>query len=253
MPKWKDNAGEARTLVPMSLTSDDSDGYSAQHPFYLDTGPMFGVWAGVLPADDPLMIDSVAFFREGPHTRGEKRDERFDWKNAAMLVHEMSNAEPCYSWNVFHTHQLGDRQRYLECMYSLFTGALSTQTNISCETRGGITENVFSSTLAVDLARLAVVDDEIETGKLHLMRLTPLAWISSDEETVFENMPTDFGPVNLKWQLIDGGQTLRVSYQPRFRRTPAAVTLHIPPVAGLKYIVTNGKKQPVTLGDTIQL
>jgi hypothetical protein len=53
MPKWKDAAGNDRTLVPMTLGDDDTDGYSAQHPFYLDTGPMFGVWAGVLPADDP--------------------------------------------------------------------------------------------------------------------------------------------------------------------------------------------------------
>jgi hypothetical protein len=251
MPKWKDAAGNDRTLVPMTLGDDDTDGYSAQHPFYLDTGPMFGVWAGVLPADDPLMIDSADFFRDGPHTRGKLRHEQFDWKKPAMLIHEMSNAEPCYSWNVFHSHQRGQRERYLECMYSLFLGALSTQTHVACETRGGITENVFSAPLAINLVRLAVIDDELEPGKLHLMRLTPLAWISQTDETRFENMSTEFGPATLKWQLTDGGTTLQINYSPQFRRQPNATVLHIPPVEGLTKVVVNGHEHPAKPGDRI--
>ncbi|HWP39788.1 MAG TPA: hypothetical protein VNL70_02595, partial [Tepidisphaeraceae bacterium] len=242
MPRWKDAAGRDRTLVPMTVSDEDTDGYSAQHPFYLDTGPMFGVWAGVLPADDPLMIDAVEFFRQGPHTRGIRRDERFDWKNAAMLVHEMSSAEPCYSWNVFHSHQLGDRQRYLEGMYSIFLGAMSTQTYISCETRGGITENVFAAPLGINLVRLAVIDDEVEPATLHLLRLAPLAWFSSTEQTRFENMPTEFGPVTLRWRLTDGGRTLQVEYAPSFRRQPQAVLLHAPPLPDLEKIVVNGRE-----------
>jgi hypothetical protein len=253
MPKWKDSAGNERTLVPMTISSEDTDGYSAQHPFYLDTGPMFGVWADILPADDPLMRDSVDFFRDGPHTRGEMRSERFDWKNSALLVHEMSNAEPCYSWNVFHTHQLGQRERYLEAMYSLFCGALSRNTAISCETRGGITENCFSIPTAVDLARLAVIDDEVDLGTLHLLRLTPLAWVSANEETRFENMPTEFGPVTLKWKLIDGGKTLQVSYTQTFRHQPQAIVLHIPPIATLEKCTINGKEHPARPGGRISL
>ena len=57
MPKWKDQLRRRAPIVPMSLNADDSNGYGINHPFYLDTGPMFGVYAGVLPADDELMRD----------------------------------------------------------------------------------------------------------------------------------------------------------------------------------------------------
>jgi hypothetical protein len=242
-PKWTDPAGREHLIVPMTLTTDDNDGLSFQHPFYLDTGPTFGVWAGVFAADDPLMRDAIAFLRDGPQWRDTSADKRFIWRNSPRLIHEMSSAEPCYSWNVFHSWQLGDREHFLEGMYSLFTGALARTTHVSCETRGGITENVFASTLAVDLARLAVIDDEIEPGTLHLMRLTPLAWISKTEQTRFENVPSEFGPVTLRWQLSADGRTLNVEYKPDFRRPPGAILLHIPPVQGLETIVINGRER----------
>ncbi|WP_428939073.1 hypothetical protein [Fontivita pretiosa] len=251
-PRWTDASGRARSIVPMTLSTDDADGLGHEHPFYLDTGPMMLVWAGVLRADDPLMRDAVEFFRQGPHTREAVIGE-LDWNVKPRLVHEVSSGLPCASWNAFHSHQLGDRQRYLECMYSLFTGAISRQTFVSCETIGGITENVFSATLAVELARLAVVDDEVEPGTLHLLRLVPLAWCSATEQTRFENMPTEFGPVTLKWQLADGGRTLQVQYAPSFRRAPQAVLLHAPPVKGLEKIVINGREHRAQQGASIRL
>jgi hypothetical protein len=205
----------------------------------------------VLPADDTLMRDAVDFFREGPHPRDG--DTSPAWSQPPRLIHEMSSAEPCYSWNVFHSHQLADRQRYLEGMYSLFTGALSRQTHVSCETRGGITENVFANTLAVNLARLAVVDDEVEPGTLHLMRLTPLAWVRTKEQTRFENMPTEFGQVTLKWELSRDGRTLNVDYVPRLRRVPATVYLHVPPLPQLRAVIVNGKTYEVKPGEAIGL
>jgi hypothetical protein len=211
---------------------------------------MFGVYAGVLPADDELMRTAVAFLREGPQVPAEFSP--FHWENTPYLWHEMSNCEPCYSWNVFHTHQLGDRLRYLEGMYSLFAGACSRQTFITCETRDGITDTVFSAPLAFYMARLAVVDDEIEPGSLHLMRLTPLAWLSSKEQTRFENMPTEFGPVTLKWKLSDDGKALQVDYASKFRRPPKAVMLHIPPSPGLEKVNINGKEHTAKAGGQIK-
>jgi hypothetical protein len=250
-PKWTDAAGHERRITPMTLTTDDSDGLGYDHPFYLDTGPTFGVFGGLLRADDPLMRDAVDFLREGPQTRDGLKDP--GWDETPRLVHEISSAEPCYSWNVFHSHQLGDRQRFLEGMYSLFCGALSRQTHVSCETRGGITDNVFASTLAVTLARLSVIDDEVEPGQLHLLRLAPLAWVTEKEQTRFENVPTEFGPVTLKWQLADGGKTLRVSYEPNFRRKPDAVTLHVPPSPGLEKVIVNGQERSAKPEDEIKM
>jgi len=198
------------------------------------------------------MRDAVEFFRQGPHAR-EPGSGELNWNVKPRLVHEISSGLPCASWNAFHSHQLGDRQRYLECMYSLFTGAISRQTYVSCETIGGITENVFSATLAVELARLAGVDDVLEPTRLHLLRLAPLAWFSSTEQTEFQNMPTEFGPVSLKWKLENGGTTLNVHYAASFRRAPQAVLLHVPPVPGLQRIVVNGREHHAQQGASIRL
>jgi hypothetical protein len=246
MPRWTDRSGRERGLVPMVLTDDDSNGVGISHPFYLDTGPIFGVYAGVFAADDPLMKDAADFFREAPHVPAEPQP--FTWTEPAYFVHEMSSAEPCYSWNVFHSHQLADRDRYLECMYSLFAGGMSRQTFVSCETRGGITENAFVGPLAAYLVRLAVIDDEIEPNSLHLLRLCPLAWVSSSEYTCFEKMPTEFGTVTLKWQLSRDGHSLVVVYQPEFRRQPRATILHLPPVPQLSQVVVNGREMPIDNG-----
>jgi len=158
-----------------------------------------------------------------------------------VLDHEMSSCEPCYSWNVFHAWQAGDRPRFLEGMYSLFAGSLSRQTRVSCETRGGITGTVFAASLALYLARLAVLDDELRDRELHLLRLMPLAWLRANPPARFENMPTVFGPVSLVTRLARGGRTLLVRFQPRFREAPDNVLLHVPPLPGLKEVSVNGR------------
>jgi len=197
------------------------------------------------------MQDAADFFREGPHTADP--DATFLWTRTARLIHEMSSAEPCYSWNVFHTHQLGDRRRFLEGMYSLLTGAISRQTFVSCETRDGITATVFANPLAIYLARLAVIDDELERGKLHLLRLVPRAWLSDSQQTVFQNMPTEFGPVTLKWMLRDAGRTLDLTCTARFRRRPDAIVLHVPPLPDLKKVVINNESVSARAGQQFLL
>ena len=77
-------------------------------------------------------------------------------------------------------------------MYSLLTGALSRQTYIACETRHGIF-GIPANQMLVDLIRLSVIDDAIQDNELHLLRLVPQAWLTTDYVTRFENMPTEFG------------------------------------------------------------
>jgi hypothetical protein len=86
-----------------------------------------------------------------------------------------------------------------------------------------------------------VVDDQIRDNELHLLRLCPLAWLSTDKEASFERLPTEFGPVTLKVKLADGGKTLRVAFSPRFQVAPQRVMLHMPPLAGLSSVVFNDK------------
>ena len=154
----------------------------------------------------------------------------------------MSSCEPPYSWNVFYSWQLGDRKRFLEGMYSLFAGAMSRQTRVSCETRGGITGNVCASALAIYLARLAVIDDQLRPDELHLLRLMPLAWLAPGKAATFRKVPTEHGPVTVETRLSSNGRTLEVTYRPQLRSRVSQVWLHIPPVPGLKLVKVNGKR-----------
>ena len=247
MPQWTDSRGEKHRMVPHALSDDGGN----LHAFYLDAGPLFLVWSGLLSASDELMRETLLFLREGPNTK--VYDPRGNCWQRPVLIHEMSSCEPCYSWNAYHSWQLGDRPRYLECLYSLLTGALSPQTCISCETREGIYGNVFATPLLADLVRLAVVDDQLEAGALHLLRLAPLAWIKDDFETRFDNLPTEFGPVSLDFRLEAGGKTLAVAYGNNYREKPGRVVLHVPPLPGLREVAVNGRTFKAQPGGEVKL
>ncbi len=236
-PQWRDSQGVARRLVPTTLAGADEA--ETQHAFYLDAGPLFLVFAGLLDASDPTMRDTCAYFRLGPNWNRYRHDA--DCSQPAVLEHEMSSCEPCYSWNVFHSWQSGDRQRYLEGMYSVFAGGVSRQTRVSCETRGGITGNVFAAPLAIYLARLAVIDDQLKCDELHLLRMMPLAWLVPDRRAIFRHIPTEHGPVTVETQLSSDSRTLDVVYQPALRSPVSKVWLHVPPVPGLRLAKVNGK------------
>lgn len=236
LPSWKDNRGRRRQFVPTALAGDEKA--ESRHAFYLDAGPLFLVFSELLVAEDPLMKDTLAWFREGP----QRTHNRFDsncWQ-VPVLNHEMSSCEPCYSWNVFHVWQSGDRVRFLEGMYSLFAGAMSRKTWISCETRGGITGNVFAAPLAIYLARLAMVDDQWKADELHLLRLMPEAWLKPRARCEFERLPTEYGPVSLKTTVDAKGTTLSILFKPEFRHAPKRVVLHPPP--GIKALIVNGRR-----------
>jgi len=246
MPTWTDADGAVHPFTPTAFSGDQP--WERRHAFYLDAGPMFPVFAGLFPADDPLMQASIRWFREGPQTRFYRRFSNC-WQTPC-LDHEISSCEPCYSWNLFHSHQLGDRAHFLEGLYSLFAGALSRQTYISCETRGGITGNLFATPLAIYLARLAMIDDQLAENELHLLRLMPLAWLQSGQATTFDQIPTEYGPVSLRTRL--DGEVLDVEMHAAFRVTPR-VWLHIPPLPGLREVRVNGKSMPAVRPMEVQL
>ena len=89
--------------------------------------------------------------------------------------------------------------------------------------------------------RQSVIDDQLTPGELHLLRLVPQAWVSVKEQTVFENMPTEYGPVDLKWQLSPDGKRLDLQFAGRWRQKPEKVVLHAPPMEGLETITVNGE------------
>ncbi len=99
--------------------------------------------------------------------------------------------------------------------------------------------------------KLSVIDDELRDDELHLLRLVPKAWVTSDHLTRFENIATEFGPVDLKFKLSEDGKTLDVTFAGDWRHKPGRVVLHAPPMPGLSKIVVNGKEHPAS--DEIEL
>lgn len=136
-------------------------------------------------------------------------------------------------------------------MYSLFTADMSQQTFSGSEHLHGMCSVLGPNALAFDLARLSTIDDEIEPGQLHLLRLCPLAWISSKEETRLLNMPTVYGPVTLRFKLSEDGKALNVSFSGRWWQKPDQVILHVPPAPHLERVNVNGAtfpaKEPILL------
>jgi hypothetical protein len=141
----------------------------------------------------------------------------------------------------------------MEGFYSLLTGAVSRQTSIGCEHRGGISGTLFSLPLPLELARLSVIDDQTEPGSIHLLRLVPLAWLTTGQETVFENIPTELGPTTLRFQLADKGRRLNVSFHPRFRLKPKHVRLHVPSLSGVREVVCDGHSFATKPGEMIDV
>jgi len=233
-PKWTHPDGTAYPVLPSKFFGPESP-----WPYIeaFDNGALIAVWAGLMPADDPLMRSYLEFFRVGPNTR------LFDpWHHTALdrvvLDREQSSAEPCYSWNLFHTWQLGDRDRFLEGMFGLLTGAIS-ETFVSGEHRNAMYGNLFVQPLQTWAARACVIDDEITAGELHLLRLFPLSWLKGDGDTRFERMPTLFGPMSLVLRR-PAEDTLEVDVALPSLRAPDRAVLHVPPIPGLQRVVVNG-------------
>lgn len=243
LPEWTDAGGVRRRVAPMAVHG--AEPFEYRNAFYLDTGPLVLVFAGLLEAGDEMMRSALEWFREGPPARVYRYDS--DCWQVPSLCREMSSCEPCYSWNVFHSHQTGDRARFLEGMYSLFAGSVSRQTYTVCETRGGVT-GLTAAALPAYMARLAVIDDQLDPEELRLLRLAPAAWLRPDREACFENMPTEFGPITLRAGLGEDGSRLRVAFEPRFRRLPRTVWLHVPPIANLGSVTVNGRTIDWELG-----
>jgi hypothetical protein len=136
-------------------------------------------------------------------------------------------------------------------MYALLAGGMSQQTFSGCEHRHGIYGLPAPGALMFHAMRLSVIDDALEPDALHLLRMAPTAWASREHRTRFQNMPTEYGPVDLSFGLSADGETLDVAFAPRWRTAPAKVVLHVPPVAGLKRIVVDGVEHPA--GEPVHL
>lgn len=239
-PQWKDRLGMSHRKPPTTLSAAPMPHHPFSAAFYLDSGPMVLVWAGLLDARDELMRSAVLYFREGPDTR--LYGYRPNPLDRPVLIHEISSCEPCYSWNILHSWQLGNRTSFLEGVYSLLAGSISKQTFSACEHRHGIQSTQCATYMAFYCLRLSVIDDEVAEGELHLLRLCPQAWITQEEEAIFEDMPTLYGRVTLRFRLSDDKRSLHVTFRPVWHQAQPKVVLHTTAMAGVDEIIVNGKR-----------
>jgi len=231
---WRAPDGTELPFVPAVLA--EATGQEAAHPFYLDTGPLVLVFGELLDASDPLMQASLRWFREGPQWRIYRHfSSEFQ---TSVLDHEVSSCEPCYSWNVFHSYQLGDREQFTQGLYGVFAAGASRQNFVACETRDAVFGNVFTHGLALMLMRMAVIDEEGDD--LHLLRMAPQAFFK-DGGFDWRNVPTWFGDLSIAGRY--DGDTLHITYQPPARETPKRTLLHLPPLEA-KQVLINGKPCP---------
>lgn len=240
-PRWTHPDGRRLPVPNGDFTPRPPHPY--QDAFLLDTGPLFLVFSEVFAADDELMRSAADYFRVGPPQA--LWSTQSNAVHRAVLQHELSTCEPCYSWNITHSWELGDRDRFLEGMYSLAVGGCSPQTYISNEHRHGIYALMVTAAHTIWCMRQAVVDDMLKPGELHLLRLMPTAWLEPGFETVFERMPTIYGPVTIKLSLPGDGSTLQVEQSATWRELPKSVVLHMPPIHGIQQLTLNGKTEQI--------
>ena len=250
MPTWTDKNGVEHKMTPRYFQPGNKT--ETTHAWYLDCGPLSLVWLEMLDADDPLMVSCLEFFRNGPNRAKWDVNNRSPFQ-PPCLIHEMSSCITYWSWSFYHSWQKNDRFRYLEGMYSMLAGSMSMQTYIGTDVRHGTSGIAWMAAALADLVKLAVIDDVIHEGELHLLRLIPQAWLRDDYLTRFENIATEYGQVTVKFKLQDKGETINLQFKPNFHTQPEKVILHVPPVKGLKYINLNGKKLEVKPGQAITI
>ncbi|WP_161632088.1 hypothetical protein [Nakamurella lactea] len=237
-PTWTDSNGHEYPIVP-SKFSGPASGWPYLEAF--DSGALAAVWAGLLPASDPLMTSFLEYFRSGPNTR------LFDpWHHTALdrvvLDHEQSSGEPCYSWNLFHSWQSGDRKRFLEAMYGLMVGACSPDTFIAGEHRHGMYGTLFVQPMVTWAVKHAVVDDSLAANELHLLRLCPAAWLDSSAPLEMTRMATRYGPVSVKVTVSSDRGEVDVQLSASWRHKPSRIYLYRQP--GHVRMRVNGRAIP---------
>ena len=235
---WRAPDSTELPFVPAVLA--EATGHEAGSSLYLDCGPMVLVFGELFEAADPLMQAAVRWFREGPQWRIYRRfSSEFQ---TAVLDHEVSSAEPGYSWNLFHSYQLGDREKFTMGLYGLFAVSACRQNFVACETRDGVSGNVFNHGTALMLTRLAVIAEEGDD--LHLLRMAPRAFFANGGFD-WRNVPTWFGELSIAGRL--DGDTLHITYEPPARQLPSRTWLHLPPLDA-RQVLVNGNPCPQMSG-----
>lgn len=236
--------GETYPFVPTNVNSPLAP--ANDEAFYLDTGPLFAIFVGLIPPHDPLADATLAFFRKGPNV-ATYRPESTPWQ-PPILFHEISSCEPVYSWNIGTSLLRGDRVPFVEGLFAMITGGQSTRILWDIETRNGVFGLCGSTPAAIWLLRHAMIHES--ANGLELLRIPPKDWLRGNGIEL-KGIPTWFGKATIHTWMEDSVLHLEASLP---KREPVdRVVVHIPDFGKECQVTVNGRRQQVTKSGTIAL
>jgi len=214
--------------------------------FYLDTGPLFAVFTGLIPPHDPLADAILAFFRKGPNV-SHYRPDSSPWQ-PPVLVHEISSCEPVYSFNVGSSFLRGDRVRFVEGLFSMVTGGQSLRILWDVETRNGVFGLCGTTPTAIRLLRHAMIHET--TDGLELLRMPPKDWLRGNGIEL-KGIPTWFGKTTLRARMKDS--VLRFETTLPKRNPMKRIVLHVPDLGEVAEVTVNGERVEVSKDRPVSL
>ncbi len=246
--RWRDSSGAWIPFIPFRLgqIADEDPRY-----FYLDAGPMMLGVAGLLDPKDTTMTWAMKWLTEGPHSSGNPDWD--DWTRPASLRYEMSSLEPCYSWNIYLRYLRGEREKFLEGVYSLAAGSVTRKFLGGVEHRNGIqavpaTNAVFDN----HLRNMLVFEDESGQG-IDLLRNSPVAWLKPEKRIRVERAETYFGPVS--FEVVSFGSRIEAEIKAPSRTSPEWIRLWLnhPEGKALRSVTINGSAAAPAAGNLVEV
>jgi hypothetical protein len=234
--RWRDPAGTWIPFIPFRLgqISPESPQY-----FYLDAGPLMIGVAGLIEPQDITMTWALQWLTEGPDSTGNPDWD--DWSRPASLRYEMSSLEPCYSWNIYLRFLRGERERFLEGVYSLAAGSVTRKFLGGVEHRNGI-QAVPTTNAVLDshLRNMLVFEDQSGQG-IDLLRNSPIAWLGPEKRIRVQRAETYFGP--LSYTVLSTGARIEADIETPSRMPMEWIRLWLnqPEGKALRSVTIDGK------------
>jgi hypothetical protein len=233
--RWRDSSGAWIPFIPTRLDQITND-----NPLwaYLDSGPMLLGVVGLVDPKDETMTWAMQWLTDGPETH--TNPDWHDWSLPTFLRFEMSSLEPCYSWNIYLRFLRGEREKFLEGLYSLAAGSVTRKFRGGVEHRNGIqavpvTNAVFDN----HLRNLLVFENESGQG-IDLLRNSPVAWLRPQKRIRVERAETYFGP--LSYNVVSFGARIEAEVKSPSRTPPRWIRLWLnhPEGKALSAVTVNG-------------
>ncbi len=241
-PVWIDDSGCPHPFLPTEISGKLWD--RNRHAFYLDTGPLFLAFSGLVDIESEIYTAVLKWLREGPHVKYW----RFDGccSQLPVLHHEMSSCEPCYSWNMDINFLRNDRAHFIEGLFAQFAGARNTDLFSDVETRNGMFATNFTTPVTFRHFRNALVFEN--ENVLEFLRMLPAAFVGPGNNLRIKGLPTYFGPMDILIDSDSSGNRTCVNIGMSLRTRPDKIRLYFPPQVLFRKIILNGETYNLNSG-----